>query len=68
MDAFTATGYISKTYDENRVPPYLRVLQTSNAPVLNNVNLFETPNTIKGLPAAILNYVRLTMENLKYRD
>lgn len=63
LDSFTATGYISKTYDENLVPPYLRVLQTSTAALLKDVNYYETPNTIKGLPAAIINYVSYPYTN-----
>lgn len=57
LDAFTATGYTTETWNQDMVPPLLRVLQTSSAPVIKGLPLFEIPNMIKALSASIVNYV-----------
>jgi hypothetical protein len=59
LDSFTATGYTSETWNEDMVPPSLRVLQTSSAPVIKGLPLFEIPNMIKALAASIVNYVNI---------
>ena len=59
LDAFTATGYTSETWNEDMIPPSLRVLQTSSAPVIKSLPLFEIPNIIKALAASIVNYVNI---------
>ncbi|KAL7319479.1 hypothetical protein PS15m_002609 [Mucor circinelloides] len=59
LDAFTATGYTTETWNQDMVPPLLRVLQTSSAPVIKGLPLFEIPNMIKALSASIVNYCEM---------
>ncbi|KAI8636841.1 hypothetical protein BD408DRAFT_76422 [Parasitella parasitica] len=59
LDSFTAAGYTSETWNEDMVPPSLRVLQTSSAPVIEALPLFEIPNMIKALAASIVNYCEI---------
>lgn len=59
LDSFSGKSYIPKTTEVDNivVPPFLRVLQTSCSPVLQDVHFYETPNLVKGLSAAVINYV-----------
>ncbi|CEP18519.1 hypothetical protein [Parasitella parasitica] len=59
LDSFTATGYTSETRNEEMEPPLLRILQTSSAPVIEGLPLFEIPNMTKALAASILNYCEI---------
>lgn len=57
LDSFTAVGYTSEVWGDDLTPPFLRVLQTSVSPVVKGLTLYEAPNMIKGLSAAIVNQV-----------
>lgn len=59
LDSFTAVGYTSEVWGDDLTPPFLRVLQTSASPVVKGLTLYEAPNMIKGLSAAIVNHVSL---------
>lgn len=63
LDSFSGKTYVHKTkaIDDIFVPPFLRVLQTSCAPILQELEFYETPNLVKGLSAAIVNYVRILL-------
>jgi hypothetical protein len=57
LDAFTAVGYTSEVWGDDLTPPFLRVLQTSSSAIVKDLPLYESPNMIKGLSAAIVNHV-----------
>lgn len=57
LDSFTAVGYTSEVWGDDLTPPFLRVLQTSSATIAKGITLYESPNMIKGLSAAIVNQV-----------
>ncbi|KAI8367190.1 hypothetical protein EDC96DRAFT_442368, partial [Choanephora cucurbitarum] len=59
LDSFRAVGYVSHVWGEDLVPPFLRVLQTSVSEHQPNFTLFETPNMVQGLSAAILNHCEI---------
>ncbi|KAI9357521.1 hypothetical protein BD770DRAFT_95260 [Pilaira anomala] len=56
LDSFTAVGYTSEVWGDDLTPPFLRVLQTTAAPKMKGLTLYEAPNMIKGLSASIVNY------------
>ncbi|KAI8364427.1 hypothetical protein BD560DRAFT_403129 [Blakeslea trispora] len=57
LDSFRALGYVSPVY-EDLVPPLLKVLQTSVCES-KAFSLFESPNMVQGLSAALLNYCEI---------
>jgi hypothetical protein len=57
LDAFTSFEYTSEVYGDDLTPPFLRVLQTTTAPVVKGFVPFESPNLVKGLASALINYV-----------
>ncbi|GAA5812577.1 hypothetical protein MFLAVUS_006034 [Mucor flavus] len=59
LDSFTAVGYTSEVWGNDLNPPFLRVLQTSVAPKMKGLTLYEAPNMIKGLSASIVNYCEI---------
>ncbi|KAI8877535.1 hypothetical protein K501DRAFT_278362 [Backusella circina FSU 941] len=59
LDAFTSFEYTSEVYGDDLTPPFLRVLQTTTAPVINGFVPFESPNLIKGLASALINYCEI---------
>jgi hypothetical protein len=61
LDAFTAVGYTSEVWGDDLTPPFLRVLQTSSSASIKGLPLYESPNMIKGLSAAIVNHVSLSI-------
>ncbi|KAI9477738.1 MAG: hypothetical protein EXX96DRAFT_568023 [Benjaminiella poitrasii] len=59
LDSFSTTGYITQNYEENLTPPFLRTLQTTAAPVIKDLTLYECPNIIKGFTASIVSYCEM---------
>ncbi|RUP43705.1 hypothetical protein BC936DRAFT_136833 [Jimgerdemannia flammicorona] len=60
LDTFTAAGYITAaTHEDEPQPPCLRVLHTSAASPVQNLNIYEPPNLAKGLSAAILSHTEI---------
>jgi hypothetical protein len=57
LDAFTSFEYTSEAYGDDLTPPFLRVLQTTTAPVIKGFVPFESPNLVKGLASALINHV-----------
>jgi hypothetical protein len=57
LDSFTAVEYTSEVWGDDLTPPFLRVLQTTGATKVKGLALYESPNMIKGLSAAIVNQV-----------
>ncbi|KAI7907450.1 uncharacterized protein BX663DRAFT_445147 [Cokeromyces recurvatus] len=59
LDSFTTTGYITKDYNENLAPPFLRILQTTTAPIVKGLAPYECPNIIKGFTASLISYCEM---------
>ncbi|KAI8986032.1 hypothetical protein BDB01DRAFT_720791 [Pilobolus umbonatus] len=59
LDSFSSIGYTSEVWGDELTPPFLRVLQTSTAVKIKGMTLYEVPNMIKGLSAAIINYCEI---------
>ncbi|CAG8481517.1 5348_t:CDS:2 [Ambispora gerdemannii] len=60
FDTFAASSYINvDSYEDNRYPPLVRILQTSKATLIQDIPLYEPPNLTRDLSAAILSHCEI---------